>query len=180
MDKEEESTSLYWGGVVLVRNPGFAGLEEAVKEAARDNEADLYALVMDMRGDALQGFETRLDIWGKLAGMGALPMAVVVRPDDYAGMVKLSTRLALDGGLLGVFTELSVGITWAQRQALVFAPEAGQRIQALVGKVRKPVLERLGLQCDQKPRLVLALESSDQQVPFLGRSQDQEAAKVPR
>ena len=157
MDKEEESASLYWGGVVLVTSPGLEGLESAVKEAACENETDLYALVMDMRGDCLVPFGGTHDLWGRLVRGGSLPMAVVVREDDYAGMLELSTRLAQDGGLLGVFCELSRAIAWAQRQALVFAPEAGRRIQALVGRVRMPVHERLDLLCDQKPKRVLLL-----------------------
>lgn len=125
------------GGVLLLGKVNR--LREEVRCALQSGRGEVYSWVLDASsGPSVANAYAE---WSDLVGWETLPAGVVIPVRELAGMKELSARLALSGGVLGVFTELQPALTWARRQAIVFVAEVGWRNQAAAGTSRKPWLE---------------------------------------
>lgn len=118
------------GGVLLVSNVNR--LRHDVRNALQIEGGAVFSWVLNA-DQCAPDVTAALAEWRELVNWQTLPAGIVVPACQLAGMREISAQLALAGGVLGVFTELGPALTWARRQALVFAAEAGLRIRATVG-----------------------------------------------
>lgn len=101
-------------------------------------QASTSALVWSWAWDARDCREGDGEALGALVNGRTLPMAVLVQADQRDYWVQLAVRLALAGGVMGVFTDAQALQRWCARQGYLVAGEADWRVQVLASTLRRP------------------------------------------
>lgn len=127
-------------GVMLLRWRGVLLDCCRVRRASESMLGHIFTCVLDARF----GLEVDQVAWNRLVNHTTMPLGLVVSEVQLKKAREMAARLALAGGVLGVFTEVESAITWARRQSIVFAGGAGSRSQEIGHTLRRTSLLQVG------------------------------------
>lgn len=127
-------------GVMLLRWRGVALDCCRARRASKGMHGHTFTCVLDAR----LGLKVDQVAWNRLVNHAVMPLGLVVSEDQLKKALEIAARLALVGGVLGVFTDVERAATWARRQSIVFAGGSGLRTQEIGRTLRKISLLQVG------------------------------------
>ena len=131
-------------GVMLMRWHGIRSAFRKMRCACEFMHGHVFTCVLDVSS----GIEIDHWPWELLVNHTTMPAALVLSESQVKNAREIAARLALTGGVLGVFTTVESAAIWARRQSIVFAGGVGLRSQVFECTSRKPSPLRLGQRFD--------------------------------